>query len=70
MMKTSESPRGRVVGGILDPVYDRSYYALVPCPRRGMEVDLDEHRACENFGGVHLDPTTGAYLLYCRHHEG
>ncbi|MHC4860471.1 MAG: hypothetical protein ACYTDY_10310, partial [Planctomycetota bacterium] len=55
-----------VVGGILDPVYDRSYYTLSPCPRLGVEVTLEEHRCCENFGGVHVDPESGASLLLCR----
>jgi hypothetical protein len=70
VIETRETPTGRVIGGILDPAYDHSYYTLVPCPLRGTEVDLEDHRACENFGGVHLDPATGAYLLYCRHQEG
>ena len=35
---------GRVVGGILDPRYDRSYFTLVPCPRHGSEVCLEDHR--------------------------
>jgi hypothetical protein len=68
-MLTRISMEGRVVGGILDPVYDRSYYTLSPCPRRGMEVTLEEHRCCENFGGVHLDPETGSHLLLCRHQD-
>ena len=67
MIETKKAPQGHVVGGILDPHYDRSYYSLVPCPRLGYEVDLEDHRCCENFGGVHLDEVTGSYMLYCRH---
>jgi hypothetical protein len=64
-MLTRIASDARVVGGLLDPVYDRSYYSLVPCPRLGVEVDLADHRCCQNFGGLHIDPETGAHLLYC-----
>jgi hypothetical protein len=57
---------GRVVGGILDPRYDRSYFTLVPCPRHGAEVCLEDHRNCEHFAGVCFDPESGVHQLYCR----
>ena len=68
-MTTETEQRGRIVGGILDPTYDRSYYTLVPCPRRGHDVRLDDHRSCQNFGGIHEDADSGAFFLYCRHLE-
>ena len=67
-MVTRISMDTRIVGGILDPVYDRSYYSLIPCPRLGVEVSLEEHRCCENFGGVQVDPETGSHLLHCKFH--
>ena len=67
-MVTKIDVKGRIVGGVLDPEYDRSYYTLVPCPKAGEDVRLDDHRVCQNFGGLHLDPDSGAFFLYCRHH--
>lgn len=58
---------GRVIGGILDPRYDRSYYTLVPCPQWGEDVTMDDHRGCENFGGVHFHPESGMHQVFCRY---
>ena len=59
--------QGRVVGGILDPRYDRSYYTLVPCPQWGEDVTLEDHRKCENFGGVHFNPDSGMHQVFCKY---
>jgi hypothetical protein len=58
--------KGRVVGGILDPRYDRSYYTLVPCPTWGDDVTLSDHRDCEHFGGVHFNAESGMHQVFCR----
>ena len=56
---------GRIVGGVLDPSIDQSYYTLIPCAVHGEEVTLGDHRSCKNFGGLHLDADTGAYFVHC-----
>lgn len=61
---------GRVVGGILDPRYEgSSYFTVLPCPQRGFEVTLEDHRSCEHFGGVILDQDEGVYVVCCRYVE-
>lgn len=65
----TDPSQGRIVGGILDPSLERTYYPLVSCPRRGEDVTLAEHRSCKNFGGLYEDPETGVFFLYCRHLE-
>ncbi len=57
--------KGRIVGGVLDPAIDQSYYTLIPCVEHGEEARLVDHRACTNFGGLHLDADTGAYFVHC-----
>jgi hypothetical protein len=64
-MKTETSVRGKIMGGVLDPAYEHSYYTLIPCPRHGDDVTLADHQSCEHFGGLRLDPETGAYFVYC-----
>lgn len=64
-MQTKTVQIGRIVGGVLDPAVDKSYYTLIPCAVHGEEVTLADHRACEDFGGLRLDPDTGAHFVYC-----
>lgn len=64
-MHVRTQAQGRIVGGVLDPAIDQSYYTLIPCPEHGEDVTITDHRGCRNFGGLHLDKNTGAWFVHC-----